>query len=288
MLPRYTFETLTAANLAAAEGSVVDAYARLRTLPLADFCSLHVEVPGAYPALRSVLPVQPPEKVQKRWTGDSGSSLMRRSCATMRLMEVMKYRVTGRGTRDCRILDYGCGWGRLLRLANYFSPVDRVYGVDVMEASLKECDKGRVPNRTALVAAAPAVLPFDGEEFDLVFAFSVFTHIPAEVAKAVLQAVRARVAPESAFIITIRSHEFWSMREGRWPRAMVEGLRREHEQRGYAFQTFEGSDVNDSYGDTTMSFDFLDELAAECGWRMAAVDRDLLEPLQIGVALVPR
>lgn len=61
---------------------------------------------------------------------------MSRSCSLLRLFDLISWRVTGAGLENKKILDYGCGWGRLLRLMNYYSDPDRVCGVDAMQESL--------------------------------------------------------------------------------------------------------------------------------------------------------
>lgn len=287
MLPRYTVALLQEADALASSRPLNEVYRVLRKLPLADFCTLHLHTPPTYRNLAAVLPVMPPDDVQKKWTGDSGLKLMARTCNVMRLFEIMSFRATANGPRDRNILDYGCGWGRLLRIANYFSDLDNVYGLDVMQSSLDECAKSRIPNQTALVPRRPEQLPFGKVAFDVIFSFSVFTHIPDSVARAVLQAARRRIADNGVFIITIRSYEFWSLRDAVWPEEMVKNLQREHDANGYAFQTFNTNEINADYGDTTMSFGFLEKMSAECGWRVSDIDRDLSEPYQIAVALRP-
>lgn len=126
-----------------------------------------------------------------------------------------------------------------------------------------------------------------GVTFDLAFSFSVFTHIPERVARAVLLALRQRIAKNGVFIITIRSYEFWGLRQSSWPDETVRKLQRDHETDGYAFQTFNSSGMNANYGDTTMSFDFIEKMASECGLRVSGIDRDMSEPFQIVVALQP-
>lgn len=288
MLPAYTRDRLAEAEHLAGTGADPEhVYAVLRRLPLADFAMLHHVVPAAYPQLRQVVPTMPSAEAQVKWVGDSGLTLLSRSANTIRLLENLTYRVTGSGPEGKRILDYGSGWGRLLRLANYFSPIDRVRGVDVMQSSVDQCAGSGILNEVELIAPRPASLPYGDEQFDLVFSFSVFTHIPVEVARPVLEAVRQRIASEGLFVITIRSLEFWNMRKGVWADEVVADLCEKHEKDGYAFLTFEAGEINADYGDTTMSFDFVNRLAAETGWKVARIDRDLSEPFQIAVALVP-
>jgi len=130
-------------------------------------------------------------------------------------------------------------------------------------------------------------LPFGDIKFDLIFSFSVFTHIPQPVISAVLNAVRKRVSENGVFIATIRSYEFWDLRQGKWPDEMVDNMRAAHKSAGYAFQTFDQGEINADYGDTTMSFDFMANLAKEASWEIASIERDLSEPYQIAVALKP-
>lgn len=288
MLPIYTNEILSNAEKLANNVDIAGLYDILRELPLADFCTLTLVPPPAYPNLASKLPIMPSDDVQKKWVGDFGRSLMNRTCNIARLFQLLSYKVTGSGLEDKTILDYGCGWGRILRVINHLGSVEKIYGVDVMQSSLDECAKSRIPNKIALCAPVPQHLPFGDTVFDLIFSFSVFTHLPVKAARAVLGATRKRISEKGVFILTIRSYEFWTLRDGAWPDERMSQLRKDHLVEGYAFHTFDnGADVNLNYGDTTMSFDFLSGMAKEHGWTIAAIERDLSEPFQIAVALKP-
>ena len=288
MLPLYTRDILLAADSVAQHDNITNVYRTLQQLPFADFCTLNMGVPDEYPNLKSIMPVMPTDKVQKQWTGDFGISLMNRTCNTARLIQILSYKHTGSGLSGKKILDYGCGWGRVLRIMNYFTNMTDIYGLDVMQTSFAALKKCRICNPVAKCDKRPLELPFDDTKFDLIFSFSVFTHIPDSVAITVLKAVRKRVTDNGVFILTIRSYEFWDLREDVWPPEMVEKMRIGHNTKGYAFQTFDnGADINADYGDTTMSFDYLAGLAGETGWRLADIERDLLEPYQIAMVLKP-
>lgn len=288
MLPSYTKEILSNAEKHANDVDISHLYQLLRKLPLADFCTLSLKPPSDYPKLAKKLPQMPPDEVQKKWVGDFGQSLMNRTCNIARLFQLLSYKVTGSGLEDKTILDYGCGWGRLIRIINHLGDVEKIYGVDVMQISLNECTKSRIPNKIELCDPIPQALPFGDILFDLIFSFSVFTHIPEHVAHAVLSATRKRISENGIFILTIRSYEFWSLREAAWPREIVKKLRNDHLSKGYAFHTFDnGGDMNANYGDTTMSFEFLSSIAEQNNWEIATIERDLSEPFQIAVALKP-
>src|SRR5680860_1739698 len=75
-----------------------------------------------------------------------------------------------------RVLDFGCGWGRLTRmLAKDLNP-GLLYGCDPVESILDVTRESEVPATLARSEFLPETLPFE-EKFDLIFSFSVFTHI---------------------------------------------------------------------------------------------------------------
>lgn len=288
MLPKYTNHVMSEAENVAEVAEVADVYKVLQRLPFADFCNLNLKVTSQYPNLKKILPIMPSDDIQKQRVGDFGHSLMVRTCSIARLIQILSFKVTGTGLEDKKILDYGCGWGRLLRIMNYFTDMKDIYGVDVVQSALDECKASHIPNQIALCNRTPTELPFGNIKFNLIFSFSVFTHIPKLIASTVLRATRKRISEDGVFIITIRSYEFWELRENIWPANLIEKLRANHLSEGYAFQYFDSSiDINENYGDTTMSFDFLAKMVDENGWSIADIERDLLEPYQIAVALKP-
>ncbi|HVT88798.1 MAG TPA: class I SAM-dependent methyltransferase, partial [Tepidisphaeraceae bacterium] len=74
-----------------------------------------------------------------------------------------------------RILEFGVGFGRLLR---HFLPFQaKLVGCDIVP-EVVEWTKKSLGSRTEIVHTAPAPpLPFEGGTFDVVYANSVFTHI---------------------------------------------------------------------------------------------------------------
>ena len=92
------------------------------------------------------------------------------------------------------MLDFGCGWGRLTRfLARDVTP-DGICGCDTSEAILEVCREHGVPGRFARTDVRPEQLPF-GTRFDLIFSFSVFTHISEDAHESCLRALHAAMRP---------------------------------------------------------------------------------------------
>lgn len=290
MLSHYASNILSRANKYAEANDSQEVYTALRSLTLADFCDLNIHKPKEFSALCSMLPTMPTDEVQKKWVGESGRNLTIRSCNTIRLFELMSLKITGKDLSEKNILDYGCGWGRLLRLMNYYAPVENVVGIDAMQTSLEHCGVAGIPNELKIVPARPESLPLDGRKFDFAYAFSVFSHTPEDVTGLVLKALRETIADDGFFVGTIRSVEWVSVRDGVWPDEMTETMRSDFHSKGYAFQTVDhNGDTLESqdYGDTIMTPQYFGHIAEQNGWRVALVDRDLTEPFQLSVALTP-
>ena len=65
------------------------------------------------------------------------------------------------------ILDFGCGWGRILRF--FLKDLDQKYihGVDVEPSAIAECRDTRVPGDIQLIAPH-GPLPFSNDTFEIV------------------------------------------------------------------------------------------------------------------------
>jgi len=80
-----------------------------------------------------------------------------------------------------RILDFGCGCGRVLRhLAE--TPGPALYGADVYGPAVRWCARF-LPLAEALENEREPPLDLPTDHFDLIYAFSVFTHLPPRLAE---------------------------------------------------------------------------------------------------------
>jgi len=75
-----------------------------------------------------------------------------------------------------RVLDYGCGWGRIARFFLKDVQRDNLHGIDVQPPLVEACKQTINADSFHLVVADDP-LPFEDEYFDLVFANSVFSHL---------------------------------------------------------------------------------------------------------------
>ncbi|MFL5339466.1 MAG: class I SAM-dependent methyltransferase [Gemmataceae bacterium] len=99
-------------------------------------------------------------------------------------------------TPDARVLDIGCGTGQLARpLEGYLSDRGGYLGLELIQAGVDFCRKRfRRPNfrfdRNEMTR-----LPVQGETFDMIVFFSVFTHTYPQETAALLREARRCLAP---------------------------------------------------------------------------------------------
>lgn len=156
-----------------------------------------------YPNLRRALPDLPEPDVQETWNGRSGIALASQSAQFYRRLKALYLRHATVPLAEAKVLDFGCGWGRLMRFVARDVGPQNLFGCDPYPGILDVCARTRVPGRLASIAYVPDSLPFD-ERFDLVYAFSVFTHLSEETHEAALRAIHAGLGPGGLLVATVR------------------------------------------------------------------------------------
>lgn len=272
-------------HLKAAErsGSLTDraaAFAALRPLGLDDFGWALWNMPNpTYRRLSTLLPPMAPDRITKAWTGASGMVLLQQSLSFVRACAENYAALTGTTLRGKRILDFGCGYGRFLRLFSFYT--DRIFGVDAWEQSLEHSRSAGFGDIVARSDEVPATLPVEGP-FDFAFAFSVFTHLDETAALAALGALRGAMAEGGILTITFRPVEFWDFAASGSLSGRVAEVRqrlKDHRANGFAYLPHRSADAREvHYGDTSMTLDWLAPRLQ--GWQIVGIDRSLNDSLQ--------
>src|SRR5947209_6078230 len=106
----------SAEGIAERTGDVSRVLKQLREVPLDDFGALLLSLPNReYPNISRLLPRMANAEVQKSWTGADGGVLLRQTLSFVRLLAYEFQLITGCPLLDRTILDYGRGWGRIIR-----------------------------------------------------------------------------------------------------------------------------------------------------------------------------
>ena len=233
-----------------------------------------------YPALSAILPAMASEEIQRTWTGASGLELLRLTTTFARQVENSYARYCGKPIRDSTIMDFGCGYGRILRMMYFFSNPDRIWGVNSWQQSLDTCTNAKVLGHLVKSENVPKSLPVGDTKFDLAFAFSVFTHLAPKAAEACLYAIRKHMNESGLLIATIRPVEYWPFHDQVQRTNIAKEMLAQHEKSGYAYKPHSGPE-GETYGDCSMTFDFF----RKPGWRVIGHDWSRIDAYQVSVIL---
>jgi SAM-dependent methyltransferase len=245
-----------------------------------------------YPNIKRLLPDVPDSELQQTWNGAAGAVLAAQSRAFYDKVRHRYQRHSDRDLAESRVLDFGCGWGRLTRFFARDVPSGNLFGCDPVEQILEICRRDRVPATLARSHFLPRELPFDGP-FDLAYAFSVFTHLSQAAHEASLRALHGALGPGGLLILTIRPPEYLRLCELLHPTLAALGPRPEAElaQPRYLFAPHGGqplgADAPDgeiTYGETVVTMGYVRE-----HWTglFELLDSDLLlgDPYQVMLTL---
>ena len=282
---QHTLKILSAAEaVASAAGSIDQVLAELRQLSLDEFGLFIISLPDDdYPAMSAILPPMASAEIQKMWTGDHGEDLLRVTAAFARQTENNFVRHTGRRLQGSQIMDFGCGYGRITRMMYYYSNPDLIWGADAWDKSLDLTRQYRLPGNFVKTDSAPDTIPVGENKFDLIFAFSVFTHLAPHVTDKCLSTIRNYVKDDGLFIATIRPVEYWPWHDISRETDVSDQMLKDHNAKGIAYDPHTGPE-GDTYGDTSISFDYMERF----GWEMVGHDWSPIDPMQLSVILRPK
>lgn len=259
-----------------------------RGLGIDEFGELMFGMPNPeFPLLSRALPRMASTEIQAQWTGATGLYLLQQTSSFVRSVAYHFSRLTGRSLDGSTILDYGCGYGRIARLMYYFSGPGKLLGVDPWDRSIaicRECGLGEDFRQSDYL---PKELPVGKKAFDLIYAFSVFTHLSPQATRMALDVCRRYIVDDGLLVITIRPIDFWSLDASAHGLSDTTALQSVHRRDGFAFSPIpdhpKGSGMN--YGHTSMTAEWI--TANIPHWRVVCRDRALDDPYQVYLFLRP-
>jgi ubiquinone/menaquinone biosynthesis C-methylase UbiE len=157
------------------------------------------------PRLARILPAFPPEDIQYRFTGAASDQTMREAFDF--------YRVVQGAIRDHArrppesIMEFGCGWGRIIRLFLRDVEPACLWGVDCMSNAIDICKETNHYCTFKLIdPLPPSSLP--DATFDIVYAYSVFSHLSEDAHLRWLNEFTRILRPGGLIVVTTRSRDF--------------------------------------------------------------------------------
>ncbi len=167
---------------------------------------------ACFPAIKALLPGVPDVSLQATWNGATGARLAAQGVGFYDTLRRRYAEHSRRELADSRVLDFGCGWGRLTRFFARDVAPGNLFGCDPVPPILDVCRRTRVPATLARSEFVPRRLPF-APPFDLAYAFSVFTHLSEPAHEASLRALHDGLAPGGLLVVTIRPPEYLRLSE---------------------------------------------------------------------------
>jgi SAM-dependent methyltransferase len=123
--------------------------------------------------------------------------------------------------RPGRILDFGCGAGRMIRHLRDVAETCEIWGTDISAAHIYWCKQHLSPPFHFATTTKVPHLPFEDRSFQFIYCGSVFTHID-DLADAWLLELRRILAPGGRLYLTIHDdHTVALFESGRYEAAAI-------------------------------------------------------------------
>jgi len=109
-----------------------------------------------------------------------------------------------------RILDFGCGSGRVIRALRSLSPDAELHGTDIDEEAIAWLAWNYPKIGRFTVAPHRPPTSYADATFDFIFGISVFTHLPQDMEGQWLDELRRIAAPGAHLVMTTHGESHWS------------------------------------------------------------------------------
>lgn len=171
-------------------------------LSASDWAALLADPDLAIYSYGQALPKMPPESLQIATSGRAGLQAMAE--ASDFYHEVKKiYEKHGDDISAARVFDFGCGWGRVTRAFLKDIPPYNIIGSDV-RSDILSIAGDLAPSLMFAKNDHTPPLAFVVRPFDIIVSYSVFSHLPENLAKAWIDEFATKLRPGGVLAITTR------------------------------------------------------------------------------------
>nr|WP_294525617.1 class I SAM-dependent methyltransferase [uncultured Rhodopila sp.] len=188
------------------------------------------------PVVRGVRFPSPPEpRWQSNFVGMSGVTALEDAFVFYRFVKSEYERLCEASVRsDTRVLDFGSGWGRYLLFFMKDVSAHNLFGVDVDPDVIGFCKVSGLP---AQLTTVPAYGPtaFASGSLDLIYSYSVFSHLAEPAHLAWIHEFRRILRPGGIVVLTTQGRHFIQQVKsligksidelGPWERSLVAGFK---------------------------------------------------------------
>ncbi len=159
------------------------------------------------PLVRGFLPGMPAEDIQTHYTGGSGHATLKEAYLAYAVFKQLAAS-NSIDLRECdNILDFGCGWGRIIRFFLKDVESSKLHGVDIDGAMIDICQQSRLKCSFSCIDPLPP-LHFADNIMDVIYLYSVFTHLSEQAHLEWLREFKRILRPGGVLIATTRPRSF--------------------------------------------------------------------------------
>ena len=161
-----------------------------------------------HPYIKDVrMPGFPSEEIQRQFVGSTKEQALREGFNFYQRVKNYCRLYSVPINPDTRVLDFGCGWGRISRF--FFKDIasDNFYGVDVDADMVSFCQSAMPSGIYSTVSPEPP-MDFANNSFDVIFAYSVFSHLAEHVAIAWIKEFSRVLKPQGILLATTQGRSF--------------------------------------------------------------------------------
>jgi SAM-dependent methyltransferase len=139
--------------------------------------------------------------MQDQFVGRSGADAVTSGAAAHDLFKRLYEQHAGPLLPHHRVLDFGCGWGRVIRFFLKEIEPDNLYGIDINERAIAACQATNRWCRFLRTAVFPPT-DFESDSIELVYAYSVFSHLSEDAHERWLEEFSRIITPGGVIILT--------------------------------------------------------------------------------------
>jgi len=157
--------------------------------------------------LRDILPGVPSEYIQEMFTGDKGDKTLSDGFSYYKIVKDQYQKYIGDISLANNILDFGCGWGRIIRFFIKDIQASKIWGCDPVDEMIKLCrEQNKFCNFEHINTYPPT--PFRDNMYDLIYSYSVFSHLSEDFHLPLLHEIKRILKPGGIYLTTTRNRKF--------------------------------------------------------------------------------
>ena len=154
------------------------------------------------------LPGFPSDTLQINTTGQAGKATLEEAYIFYQDCTTAFNELNNPLDADKKLLDFGVGWGRIARFFLRDTPLENIYGIDVMEEFTALCrDTFESPNFTTCAPFPLTQLP--DQSFSHVVGYSVFSHLSEAACASWMKEFHRILRPGGIAALTTRGRAFF-------------------------------------------------------------------------------